>query len=81
MMNISERHLNRICKVCLNKTTSKIIAERIILEAKRMLVFSKNSVSQIAMELGYFENSYFSRLFKKNCGKTPLEFLNIFRKK
>jgi AraC family transcriptional activator of pobA len=37
LMNISEKHLNRICKECLNKTTSELIAERIIIEAKRLL--------------------------------------------
>jgi AraC family transcriptional activator of pobA len=80
MMHLSEKHLNRICKICLNKTTSEVIIDRIVLEAKRMLVFSKSSVSQIAAELGYTDNSYFFRLFKKRTGKTPLEFLHQFRK-
>jgi AraC family transcriptional regulator, transcriptional activator of pobA len=79
MMNVSEKHLNRICKTCLNKTVSKVITDRIILEAKRMLVYSKNNISEIIKELGYENNSYFSRLFKKNTGKTPLEFMNKFR--
>lgn len=76
MMNVSEKHLNRICKECLNITTSELISNRIILEAKRMLMHSKYSVSEIAAELGYFENSYFFRLFKKKTGNTPMEFSN-----
>jgi AraC family transcriptional activator of pobA len=80
MMNMSQKHLNRICKACLNKTTSEIIADRIIVEAKRMLVFSKYSVSQISAELGYTDNSYFYRLFKKKAGQTPSEFMDKFRK-
>jgi AraC family transcriptional activator of pobA len=79
MMNVSEKHLNRICKTCLNKTVSEVITDRIILEAKRMLVYSKNNISEITKELGYENNSYFSRLFKKKTGKTPLEFMNKFR--
>jgi AraC family transcriptional activator of pobA len=80
MMNISDKHLNRMSKETLNKTVSDLIFDRIILEAKRLLLFSKYSVSEISSELGYLDNSYFSRLFKKKTGATPLEFLNKYRK-
>ncbi|MCW3114594.1 MAG: transcriptional regulator, AraC family [Segetibacter sp.] len=79
LINISDKHLNRICKTCVNKTTSELIIERIILEAKRMLLFSKYSVCEIAEELGYADTSYFFRLFKKKTKLTPLEFLNKYR--
>lgn len=75
LMNLSEKHLNRMSKECLNKTTSELIADRIVLEAKRLLIHSKQNVSEIALELGYENNSYFSRFFKKHCGQTPVEFL------
>jgi AraC-like DNA-binding protein len=75
---MSERHLNRLCKISLNKTITELITERIILEAKRMLVFSKESVSEIISELGYTDSSYFFRLFKKKTRLTPLEFKNKF---
>lgn len=81
MMHMSEKHLNRISKESLDKTTSELISDRIVLEAKRMLVHSTDSVSQIAGELGYLEITYFFRLFKKKTGKTPLEFMHKFRKK
>lgn len=80
MMFISEKHLNRISKATLNKTSSELISDRIILEAKRMLMYGTESVSQIADELGYNENAYFFRMFKKKAGQTPLEFLKKFRK-
>jgi AraC-like DNA-binding protein len=76
LMNISEKHLNRISKECLNKTTTELIAERVILEAKRLLIHSQQNVSQISAELGYDNNSYFSRFFKKHAGQTPVEFFN-----
>lgn len=79
LMNLSEKHLNRINKECLNKTTSDLIAERIILEAKRLLIHSKNTVTEVAAELGYDDNSYFSRFFKKNCGESPVEFLTKYK--
>lgn len=80
MMHISEKHLNRVCKISLNKTASDLINDRIILEAKRMLVFSTNSVSEIIDELGYTDNSYFFRFFKKKTSQTPIEFKNKFKK-
>jgi AraC-like DNA-binding protein len=76
LMNLSEKHLNRMNKNCLNKTTTELIADRIVLEAKRLLVHSKQNVSEIASELGFENNSYFSRFFKKHSRQTPTEFLN-----
>jgi AraC-like DNA-binding protein len=74
MMNITTKHLNRICRTSLNKTATEVITERSILEAKRMLAQSSSTVMQISDELGYDDNSYFSRLFKKHVGQTPTEF-------
>ena len=74
-MAMTEKHLNRICKTSLNKTTTDLISDRIILEAKRLLTHSNLTVSQVAMNLGYSDNSYFTRLFKKKTGETPLSFM------
>jgi AraC family transcriptional regulator, transcriptional activator of pobA len=80
LMYVSEKHLNRMVKVSLNKTASDLITERIILEAKRMLVFSKKTVSEIMGELGYKDNAYFFRFFKKKTALTPTAFLDQFRR-
>ncbi len=74
-LNITEKHLNRVVKSCIGKTSTQLIGERIILEAKRMLIYSKLNITQIGEELGYFDNSYFVRFFKKNVGITPHAFL------
>jgi AraC family transcriptional regulator, transcriptional activator of pobA len=74
LMNMSGKHLNRIVKETLDKTVSDIIADRIILEAKRLLALKKYSAAQIADELGFTDQSYFSRFFKKHTNLTPLEF-------
>ena len=79
-LNITEKHLNRVAKSCIGKTSTQLINERIILEAKRMLLYSKLNVTQIGEELGYFDNSYFVRLFKKNVGMTPFAFLVKYKK-
>jgi|SRR6185312_3141182 len=79
-LSITEKHLNRIVRACLNKTTTEMIAERIILEAKRMLVQAKYNVEEIGTELGYADKSYFSRFFKKNAGDTPKGFLSRYKR-
>lgn len=74
MMNMSTRHLSRISQEVLNKSTSDLIVERIILEIKRMLILKIFTVSEIADELGYDDYSYFARLFKSKTGLTPKQF-------
>lgn len=78
-MAISEKHLNRIIKKSLNKTTGGLIADRIILEAQNLLTHSALPITQIAEELGYHDNSYFSRFFKKRTGFSPLTFTQANR--
>lgn len=75
LMHLTSRHLNRICKSCLDKTSSEIVLDRVILEAKRLLMRTEFSISEVATNLGYSDNSYFSRLFKKHSGKSPREFV------
>jgi AraC family transcriptional regulator, transcriptional activator of pobA len=79
MLAITEKHLNRIVQTCLKKTSSQLIAERIILEAKRMLIHSKYSIAEISDKLGYKDSSYFVRFFKKHAGKTPGRFIDSYR--
>ncbi|HAK77931.1 MAG TPA: hypothetical protein DCM71_13740 [Runella sp.] len=73
-MNMTTRHLTRICQQSLNQSTGKLILTRIIIEAKRMLVHSDTSVNAVADYLGYEDYSYFVRLFKKEVGETPKQF-------
>ena len=73
-LHITLKHLNRICNETLKKTTTQVITDRIILEAKRMLMDKKSTVSEIASALGFDDYSYFVRLFKKNAGMTPTAF-------
>ncbi len=79
MLNLTLYQLNAITKKTLDKTCSEIITERIILEAKRLLIATPNQVIQIADLLGYEDPSYFIRFFKKHTGHTPEVFRNNFR--
>lgn len=73
-LHVTAKHLNETCKQALGKTTKDILQYRIILEAQRLLVHSDLTSSQIAHELGYFDNTYFFRFFKKHIGCTPEQF-------
>ena len=79
LMKMGPKNLNRIVKLNLDKTTSELIDDRIVLEAKRMLTHSDLTISQIAFDLGYMDNPYFFRVFKKKVGETPNEFMKKFR--
>lgn len=74
-LNISAKHLNRITQTVMQKTASEIITERVILEAKRMLMYLDEGLVEIAFRLGYEEYSYFARMFRKNSGITPSQFI------
>jgi len=74
-LNISAKHLNRITQTVMQKTASEIITERVILEAKRMLIYLDEGLVEIAFRLGYEEYSYFARMFRKNSGITPSQFI------
>ena len=67
-------HLIEICQEILQMTTTSVIVQRVILEAKRMLTDKRLTVNEIAVALGYDDYSYFSRLFKKQVGKSPTDF-------
>lgn len=70
IMHISPKHLNSLCKKGLNKTVTNLIHERTLTEAKRLLLFTDNSISEIAYELGFADKSYFMRVFKKHTTLT-----------
>lgn len=67
-------YLNKKLKESTGKTTTEIIAERIVQEAKILLKQTQWSVSEIAYALGFEEISHFSNFFKKKTSLAPLEF-------
>jgi AraC family transcriptional activator of pobA len=71
MLNISPKALAKITKTHFNKTLTNMIAERIVIEAKRELYLTNKTVKEIAYELGYTDESYFSRFFKTNAEISP----------
>ena len=76
-LNITLKHLNRICNEILQKTATEVIMDRVILEIKRMLTDKQLAVSEVASAVGYDDYSYFSRVFKKQTGFSPTGFRNL----
>lgn len=74
LLYITPNHLNALCKELLGQSAGEIIRNRIVLEAKRLLVIRDYSVAEIAYELNFNDNSYFTKFFKKIEGLTPEEF-------
>ena len=70
-LNISAKALAKITKNYFNKTITELISERIIIEAKRELYLTKKTIKEIAYELGYDDEHYFSRFFKTNADVSP----------
>lgn len=79
-LNITTKHLNRVVKETVNKTTNQLISERVILEAKRLIIHSNNSLTSIAFTLGFSDYAYFSRYFKNKSGVTPINFRKRYSK-
>lgn len=74
LMYISSRTLSDLTSQLLNKTPSLMIQERIILEAKRLLLHSSLNINQIGYRLGFDDPSYFVKYFKKHTTISPSEF-------
>jgi len=77
---LSPASLNRECHRTLGKSAKAIIHDRIVLEIKRLLIHSNHSMNQICHELGFSDNAYFSRYFKKRTGVSPESYRSEKRK-
>ena len=73
-IGITTMHLNRVCKGVLNKSPLQIIHEQIINEAKKYLLNTSYSITEISYFLNFNDPAYFTRLFKKNVGVSPSDF-------
>lgn len=77
---ISEKRLGQATTKVLGKSPKEIINDRILLEAKRLLVHTNLSIKEIGQELGFEDPAYFVRYFKKNTETTPVEFRGQYLK-
>ncbi|MGU3377150.1 helix-turn-helix domain-containing protein [Chryseobacterium sp. M5A1_1a] len=73
-LNITNNTLSKAVKKEFAKTPSQLLNERIILEAKKLLHLTYRSIKEVASELGFSDEFYFSRYFKKSVGCSPKKY-------
>lgn len=70
-VGVTVGQLSRLCREVLGKSSLQVINDRLIQEAQRELVYTALPIRQLASELGFEDDAYFSRFFKKHIGMTP----------
>lgn len=73
-LSLSPNYLNALCKKELGTPAVKLIQERMLLEAKRLLYSTSLSIKEISAGLNFEDPAYFNRFFKKHTRQTPLLF-------
>jgi AraC family transcriptional activator of pobA len=73
-MNIQSKRLRSACMRSAGISPSDVIRNRLMLEAKRVLLYTNMTISETAYYLGYDDPAYFTRVFTKSCGVSPKNF-------
>ncbi len=73
-LNVSESTLERLCRDMAGKSPFRLVQDRVVLEARRRLAYTRSSASEIAHVLGFSDLAYFSRFFKKETGASPTAY-------
>lgn len=78
ILNTTPKRLNQATKAVLDVNPKEVIRQRVLLEAKRLLVHTNDSIKEIGFCLGFEEPTNFVKYFKQNLSKTPAEFRENF---
>ncbi len=71
ILGVSTTHLTRTCRQIVGRSATQIMQDRVMIEARRDLVYTALPISQIAFQLGFSDPAYFSRFFANHAGKSP----------
>lgn len=74
LLAVSPRHLSRITQEAAGSSPGDLVRSRLVLEARKLLVTEDEPVAVIAEKLGFEDSSWFSKWFKKQTGRTPVQF-------
>jgi len=80
LMHKSPKTISHIFSEHSTTTPLQVINERVFVEARRLLLYSKKSIVDISTTLGYKDASHFSKFFKRNAGFSPIKFKKKFLK-
>jgi AraC-like DNA-binding protein len=78
---LSADHLNELVKKRLGRTASSVIHDRLLLEARRLLLHSEQSIKEVGYALNLQDPAYFARWFRKAEGRSPAEYREHIREK
>ncbi|MGI4840482.1 MAG: helix-turn-helix domain-containing protein [Janthinobacterium lividum] len=73
-VGISVAHLNVICRELAGQSALQVVHQRLLLEAKRNLIYTNMTINQLAERLGFADPAYFSRFFRRLTGVSPKIF-------
>jgi len=74
LIGITPSHLTQTVKLLTGKTSTQIVKAKQLLEIKRLLVHTSLNVSEIANQLNFEDQSYFTKFFKRETGITPMRY-------
>lgn len=78
-LNQTPNYLNVVVRSITGSKASDLIHAQIITEAKHLLIHTKLSHKEVAAELGFKDQSYFTKFFKRETGQNPLEWFRSNR--
>lgn len=73
-IGVTPGHLSRLCREVLGISSLEVINARVIQDAQKELIYTSKSVKQLADALGFSDEAYFTRFFKKHIGLSPKNF-------
>lgn len=73
-IGVTEPRLNDVCRRIADLPSKRLIQERLMQEAKRLLLFTGSSANEICYQLGFKDPAYFSRFFQRYAQVTPGEY-------
>lgn len=73
-LGVSVAHLNALCRQYAGRSALMMVHERLLLEARRNLVYTAMTVREVAELLGFADPAYFTRFFRRATGMSPSEF-------
>ena len=74
LLGLSAAHLNALCREYAGRSALGMIHDRLLLEARRNLVYTAMTVKEVAELLGFSDPAYFTRFFKRATGVSPTDF-------
>ncbi|WP_299196945.1 4-hydroxyphenylacetate catabolism regulatory protein HpaA [uncultured Amphritea sp.] len=74
MISVTEARLNEICRRLAGLPSKRLIMERLMQEARRLLTYSSAPITEISYQLGFKDPAYFARFFRRNAGITASQY-------